>query len=80
VSAEWPLALPERLTGPDLKAGLAKKGGSNVAAVRTPLRRGRGSAMLSVPGWPKRQSWSKQKHCRGARSGSVSFSEALSSA
>ncbi len=57
VSAEGPPGCRNTLTGPDLKAGPAKNGGSNVKAVRRTLLRGRGSAILSVPGWPKRKSW-----------------------
>ena len=42
---------------------------SNVAVVRKPLRRGRGLAILSVPGLPKRKSWPKAKgiSCREFR-------------
>ena len=57
VSAEGPLALRNALIRPDLKAGPAKNGGSNVKAVRRTLLRGRGLPILSVPGWPKRKSW-----------------------
>ena len=54
VSAEWPLALPERLDRTRSEGRTGKKAGSNVKAVRKTLHRSRGSAMLSVPGWPKR--------------------------
>ena len=47
------------LTRPDLKAGPPPERGSHVNAIRKPLRRSRGSAMLIVPGCPKWKSWLK---------------------
>ena len=45
------------LTRPDMKAGPAKIGGSNLKAVPRLLPQSRDSAMLAVLGWPKRKSW-----------------------
>ena len=51
------MACRNALLGPDLKAGLALIGGSNVEEVRRTLPRRSRSAMLIVPGWPNWISW-----------------------
>ena len=72
-----PLRSPERYDRADSKVGAAAKGVPNVAVVRKPLHRGRGSATLLFPGQPKRKSWSTaQRHRRLTAHGLTAHSHA----
>ena len=55
-----PLRSPERYDRQHSRARAASRGVPKGASVRKPLHGGCGSAILSVPGRPKRKSWLKR--------------------
>jgi len=57
VSAEWPLACPERLDQTRSEGRTGEDRRIQPESGARPLQRSRDSAILAVPGWPKWKFW-----------------------